>query len=197
MKNILFLIGLLMGIAQAASAQKEETIGRHMRLTGGFGALQLNFSRAGNDPGTGLGLQGAFVFRDVFLGLYFQGDRFGDRRLNNKNYNLGLGSSGLLLGYVYPSYKAVHVFATLKLGGGAAVLTRKDNDPFDGDDIRDGIRLITPALGVELNILHWMRLAGTLGYRWVSGVDHLSGVGSRDFNNMVVGITLRVGSFGD
>lgn len=64
------------------------------------------------------------------------------------------------------------------------------------NDIEDKILVMTPELGIEVNVVHWMRVAVTGGYRWANGVSKSTGLNDSDFSNPVVSLTLRFGNFG-
>ena len=182
--------------AFALQAQKQETLRSTARNKGGFGGLYFVFSQANGDAGGGAGINGAFIRNDWFFGGFLQAESFDQRRINNSNYNPGLFTTGPWIGYAYPSYKLVHLYTSLKIGFGGAVLTRQDNDPFDNDDFSTGVIAIMPEIGAEINALPWLRIAATLGYRSVGNLTGLPGYGPRDFNSPMFAISLRAGAFG-
>ena len=198
MKNALLPLFFLAGLAfsPSAQAQKEETLAGSARVKGGFGAPFFTFSQADDNAGFGGGGGGAFIINDFFIGGFGEGASFGNRRYNNRNYDLSLGYGGFWLGYTYPSHKLIHLYSSLKIGWGNASQLRADDDPFDGDQINDHIFALHPELGAEINLVHWFRLGFTAGFRLVGGVGSLPTVRSGDFNSPTLGITLRFGKFG-
>ncbi|MBL7774951.1 MAG: hypothetical protein JNK89_03065 [Saprospiraceae bacterium] len=193
---MIYLLALALLLPDLAGAQRQETLANSAKVKGGFGSLYFTFSQADGRSGGGAGLGGAFVIDDFFIGGYFQGENFGTRRYSNRNYIQALSSGGFWLGYAIPSHKMLHVYTALKLGWGAAALRRDDNDPYDGDDITDGVLVLAPEIGAELNVLRWLRIALTGGFRLVGGLDTLPGYQTRDFNSPTLGLTFRMGGFG-
>lgn len=196
MKKALFLIFLFLYTAAGLIAQKEETLSGGARVKGGFGGPFFIYSNADGKSGGGGGGGGAFIINDFFIGGFGQGETFGQRAISSGRYTVGLGFGGFWLGYVNSSYKVAHLYTSLKIGWGSANLQRDDNDPFNGNDYSDAVFVAHPEIGLELNVVHWFRVAFTGGYRLVNGVDTLPGFASGDFNSPTLGLTLRFGAFG-
>lgn len=154
------------------------------------------FSEAKGDPGGGAGINGAFIRNDWFFGGFIQLESFDRRRINGRDYTPKLIATGPWFGYAYPSYKVVHLYTSLKLGFGGAVLTRQDNNPSDNDDYGDAVIFFIPEIGAEVNALSWLRIAGTFGYRAVGNLSGLPGYAPRDFSSPTFTISLRAGAFG-
>lgn len=195
MKKVLFFLAASLCIATLAFSQREETLANSSGIKGGFGGPFFLFSTADGNAGGGAGGGGAFIINDFFIGGYGQGESFGRRRYNNRNYDVTLGSGGFWLGYAYPSHKVLHIYTSLKLGWGTAALRRPGGDNFE-DDITDGVFMVAPEVGAEVNLLHWFRLAFSGGYRVVGGLHGLPGFSTNDFNSPTLAITLRFGGFG-
>ena len=194
MKFFLVLSGIC--LSTFLWSQQEETLANNARVKGGFGGPFFLFSQADGKSGGGAGGGGAFIVNDFFIGGYGQGESFGQRRYNNRNYDVTLGSGGFWLGYAYPSHKLLHLYSSLKLGWGSAGLRRQDDDPFDNDDINDSVFVIAPEVGAEVNIIHCFRIGFTAGYRVVGGLHDLPGFSSNDFNSPTLALTFRFGGFG-
>lgn len=196
MKNTICTAVAVFLAATMALGQREETLASGAKIKGAFGGPFFTYGQVDGNSGGGAGGGGAFILNDFFIGGFGLGETFGSRRYNNRNYDVTLGYGGFWLGYVYPSYKVVHLYSSLKIGWGSAALRRRDNDPFDNDDIRDGVFVLSPEIGVEVNILHWFRAGFTGGYRLVSGLNTLPGFASQDYNSPTFALTLRFGGFG-
>ena len=113
---------------------------------------------------------------------------------NDEKIQMDLGHGGFWLGYTYRSHKLVHIFASTKLGwGGIDIEIDEDNY-----SAVDNVFVITPELGVELNVFRWFKIAGTVGYRSVTGVDNIkAGKSNEDFSGLAGTLTFRFGGFGD
>lgn len=192
--NLLLLLSL--SLATLATAQKQETIANSVKIKGGFGSPYFLFSQADGRAGGGIGGGGAFILNDFFVGAYVQSESFGQRRYSGRDYILGLNSGGFWLGYVPNSYKVVHLYSSLKIGWGSALLRRDDNDPYDNDDIRDAVFVLAPEIGAEFNVLRWFRIGLTGGYRAVGLLNTLPGYSYNDFNSPTLALTFRFGKFG-
>lgn len=178
----------------AATAPKQETIFNNGKVRGGFGGPIFSWSHTNGKTGYGAGGGGGVVFDRVFVGFFGMGETFDNPLVNTQQLALGYG--GLWLGYTYPSHKAVHLFTSVKLGGGGAGVTNyRDDWDFD-DDWHDITFVAVPEAGVELNLARWMRLSGSVGYRYVGGFEGWSNYGKNDLNTAVYNLTLRFGWFG-
>ncbi len=196
MKKTLLLTLFFFGLGQIVFAQKEETLAGSAHIKGGFGGPYFIFSQADGANGYGAGGGGGFIINDFFFGGFGEGQSFGRRRYNNRDYDLNLGYGGIWLGYTYRGYKVIHLYSSAKIGWGSASLQRNDGDPFNGNDINDSVFAIAPEVGAEANLLHWFRLGATVGYRFVNGLNTLPGFSSGDFNSPTFALTLRFGAFG-
>ena len=196
MKRILVFTLLFAGASLSLIAQKEETLSGRARVKGGFGGPFFGYSQADGQSGAGGGGGGALILNDIFIGGFGQGESFGQRTVGSRRYTTELSFGGFWIGYTYPSHKVIHLYTSLKIGWGNASLRYNDNDPFDNNDINDGVFVLAPELGAEVNVLHWFRIAMTAGYRLVNGVQTLPGFSEGDFNSPTLGVTLRFGGFG-
>ncbi len=193
MKKLLLFLGLNF-IAFFAMAQ-HETIFGDARVVGGFGSPIFEFG-LGNDLSTSSGGGGGVVIGNAFLGGYGMASVNLEDLLNDNDIKeLEIGHGGFWLGYTYKPYRLVHLYSTAKIGWGA-VNIRVDNgfDPFDEDT--DQIFVLTPELGLEVNIFKWFRVAGAAGYRWVNGTNGKGMYEDEDFSGTVASLTLRFGWFG-
>ncbi len=198
MKKLLNFLLLLLLPCMLHAQGTENTLAGSARIKGGFGGPFFVYGQIENHHGGGAGGGGAFIINDFFLGGYGQGETFGQHVVNGLNYDLGLSQGGLWIGYVWPSRRMVHGFGSFKAGYGAATLERnpRNGEPDSGGDIEDNVWVISPEIGVEVNIAHWMRAAITGGYRWVNGVSKLPYFTDDDYKSPVLGLTLRFGNFG-
>jgi hypothetical protein len=119
---ILFILaGILLSIP-AMQAQVEETLADRGKKPGGFGGPFFLYSTVGERHGGGAGGGGGFVIDNFFIGVFGQGETFGKISYTDEDYYLSLGYGGLWLGYTVPSHKLVHVFGSMKIGGGGVIL---------------------------------------------------------------------------
>ena len=192
-KQILFFV--LVFLTSSLFAQKHETLFNKARVVGAFGGPIVEFGFGdGNEFGTSAGGGGGLIVDNFFIGGYgLGGTDFSDEIFENDDiFRLDLGHGGFWLGFTTPHYKMVHVFSSVKLGWGALGI-EFDNEDFDYED---GVFVVTPELGLELNIFKFFRIAATAGYRYVDGIRDNGNVATDAFNGMVGTLTFRFGGFG-
>jgi hypothetical protein len=100
------------------------------------------------------------------------------------------------MGYTIPSHKLLHLYTSLKIAGGSVGETNFKDDWDTDDNWYDITFVAVPEAGIELNIARWMRLSGSVGYRYVGGFEGRGDYGKKDLNAAVYNLTLRFGKFG-
>lgn len=195
MNTKLFFLAFLFAASGSLLAQEQQTLFNHARVTGGFGAPIFSLNTTKGNTGFGSGGGGGVVLGDVFVGLFGMAETFGPIHYNQDQLALGYG--GLWLGYTTPSYKILHLYTSVKIGGGAAGVTHfSDNWNYDHYyDWPDVVFVAVPEAGVELNVARWFRLSGSVGYRIVGGFEGWNNYGRHDLNAPVYNLTLRFGRF--
>ena len=181
-----------MAMVGQVSGQQETLFGQ-ARVVGGFGGPIVEIG-LNNNLNTSVGGGGGIVMKNFFLGGYGMGSfDFGDLVEGNEALEgLELGDGGLWLGFTIPSHKVVHFYGSSRVGWGALDINF-ENSRFD--DL-DNVFVITPEIGIEVNLTRWFRLAGTFGYRIVEGANESLGYSDDDFSGTFTGITFRFGGFG-
>lgn len=194
MRTKLFLFALTFCSSTLFAQQQEETLFRRDRLRGGFGGPIFSYSQSDGRTGYGAGGGGGLVFNRMFVGVFGMGETFDKPRAGQNQLAMGYG--GLWLGYTIPSHKLLHLYASAKIGGGAIGYTDFDDHWDFDDDWHDAVLVTVPEAGLELNLTHWFRMSGSVGYRFVNGFEGNSLVGKRDLNAPVFNLTMRFGWFG-
>ncbi len=175
------------------SAQQETLFGR-AHSAGFFFSPIVEYSMWNNEvrasSGGGMGL----VIDNFFIGGYGVAAIDLDALIddNGDRVEVDIAHSGLWLGYVWPSHKVFHLYGSVK-GGWGLIDTEISSNGFDR---ADRVFVVTPDVGVEVNLFRWLRLAGTVGYRAVNGVDTNSTIPATQYNGVTGGLTLRIGWFG-
>lgn len=180
-------------------AQTEQTLFHKSKIRGGFGGPMFTYGQVKGNRGFGAGGGGGMVFDQTMIGAFGHGEVFSIQREGMGNGSLALGYGGLWLGYSIPTRKAVHSYASVKIGAGGVGISDRDiwwEDDGDFEEYDAALLVIMPEAGVELNLCHWMRMVGTVGYRYVDGFQGALGLDSKAFNAPVFGLTLRFGWFG-
>jgi len=188
MKQIIFLFAFSFGFGILTA--QEETLFNKARIIGAFGAPIVQYSFHGDDVTTSVGGGGALIIDNFFIGGYGIGtvneDIFDDID------RIELAHGGFWLGATYPSNKLVHLYSSVRVGWGGVDI-ELDNDP----DSFDGVFVVEPEAGLELNVFKFFRIAATVGYRYVDGINESnSGLDKNAFNGFIGGLTFRFGGFG-
>lgn len=193
MKKLLF--ALILTLTVNLIFAQHETLFNNARVVGAFGGTITEFGLS-NDLQTSYGGGGGLVIGGAFIGAYGLGSvNLGDILDGKDIDNIELGHGGFWLGYTYQPYKVLHLFSSAKIGWGAVNIETDNFDPFDGKN--DQVFVLTPELGLEVNIFKWFRVAGGVGYRWVNGTDGEDIYKDEDFSGLVTNLTLRFGWFGN
>ncbi|MCE7926551.1 MAG: hypothetical protein DYG98_26185 [Haliscomenobacteraceae bacterium CHB4] len=194
-KNI-SLFALLLFTIPVFGQEEQEILFRNARVRGGFGGPIFSWSHTNGETGYGAGGGGGVVFDRFFVGLFGMGETF-DNPVIGRN-QLAMGYGGLWMGFTIPSHKLVHFYASAKIAGGSVGVTDFEDDWDWDDDYNwdDVVFVAVPEAGVELNVARWMRLSGSVGYRFVDGFSGWGAYGKKDLNAPVYNLTLRFGWFG-
>ncbi|MEL6864671.1 MAG: hypothetical protein AAFP19_09635 [Bacteroidota bacterium] len=195
MKNAIIFIAA-MTLAFSTWAQQEETLFGKARVVGAFGAPIVEFGQFGDNDeiGTSVGGGGGLIIGNFFLGGYGLGTTELAEEIfdDDNNFRLDMGHGGLWFGFTSPHYKLLHFFSSAKIGWGAiGIEIDENNASYD-----DGIFVLTPEAGVELNVFRWFKIATTVGYRYVDGIRANDDIASDALNGMVATLTFRIGGFG-
>lgn len=191
MKRFTFsLLALLMTVALSA---QHETLFNHARVVGAFGAPITEYGLR-NSIGTSAGGGGALVINSFFFGAYGMGSVDFNQLFNDGEVEvLDIGHGGFWLGGTFQPYRLLHAYGSARIGWGGINIDINDNIRYR--DL-DKIFVATPEIGLELNVATWFRLAGTVGYRYVSGVNDNNGLRNADFSGATAAVTMRFGWFG-
>lgn len=196
MKNLIVAFFLLLAGILTAQGNPHQTLLGRSPLSGAFGGPIYEFP-AGSETLGGIGGGGGLVFRYFFLGAYgvASTDALQELLDDGDLSGIGLSHGGLWLGATPLSYKAIHPYVSVR--GGWGVLDIDFNDPDQQFSDLDQVFVVTPEVGLELNVTRWFRVAGTVAYRYVTGVNEATPpVVGDNIQGLTGGITLRFGWFG-
>lgn len=185
---------MLMG-SLSLSAQREETLLSRARVTGGFGGPIFTYASIKGNNGFGSGGGGGVSLNRLFIGGFGQGETF-DIGSGAGAYRMNIGYGGIWLGYIYPTQRLLHFYGSLKLAAGEVSYDERRLDPATFDGLDDAIFVAMPEVGAEINVTHWFRVAGNVGFRLADGFRGAPGLGTKALNAPVYGLTLRFGWFG-
>lgn len=187
---LLALLVLGLGSLQA----QHETLFSNTRVVGAFGGPITEYGLS-NDLNSSVGGGGALVINNFFVGGYgLAGVDFDKLYEDGEVDVLDIGHGGFWFGGTFQPYRLLHLYGSARIGWGAINIDLDDGTPYR--DL-DKIFVATPEIGVELNLTRWFRVAGTVGYRHVAGVNESNGLKGDDFSGAIAGVTLRFGWFGN
>ena len=203
---MLFLaLGLLSMIqVQEVQAQDQTLFNRSKRV----GIYVSSLTEVGPiyDPtelSSGGGL--AVVLGNSFLGFYgMAGLDYDQLFFDGDLERIDLAHGGLWYGFTPFQESVIHPVASVKAGWGVVNVDIDNFHSFpdeenifnlEDDDLADNILVVTPELGLELNITRWLRVSGTAGYRFVDGVS-TPNLTDEDFSGWNGTLALKIGWFG-
>lgn len=180
---LLAFVGIL--ITATAFGQKDETLFNKLKFTGAWGGSTWNFAQVGENYATLTGGYGGLEFgKNLFIG-YGSLTSVGDFYLNNNsNDRYRMDYQGLLLGYSPNAHKSLHLQTNLMVGGGSV----RNLETFESDDFI----VLQPYIGVELNVVRWMRVGIGGGYRAVFD-ESLPAVNTANLSNAFAEVRFKFG----
>lgn len=198
-KTILFLV--LGFLSLNVFAQKDQTLFNNSGRIGFFVNAGTEFGKESSALNGGF----AFVLGDIFLGAYgTAGAPFEELVWDEDINRIDLAHGGLWLGFNTLQHKMVHPFASVKAGWGAVDIDFDRLEDFEIDendwtirdnDALDNVFVTTPELGLELNITRFLRISGSVGYRFVYGVNDTN-YDKDAFNDVLGNVSIKLGWFG-
>lgn len=193
MKHLLFAACFLL-VGSSLLAQRDQTLFSGNKRNGFFGAPIFEFYdlNSTTDFEVASGGGGGIIIGDFFLGGYGIGDVSLVQIIEENRVDADLAHGGFWLGATPFQEKALHPYLSLRMGWGAADIEIDNGDFFSGDRFF----VVSPEVGLELNVFRWFRVSGTVGYQWFDGLPNTDPVGDLDLNNVRAGLTLRFGAFG-
>ncbi len=197
-KILLFwLLFTLLGLSPAHA--QHDALFDDVNTLGGFGGPILEFSSINGQLVADVGGGGAIMLDEFFIGGYGMGTGYPEAKIQRNidgeileiDYGLEFRHGGLWFGYVQQIQRKAHLYTSLKTGWGSATLQHEQYGlP------KDRLLVLTPEVGVEVNMTSFFKLGLTGGYRIVTGANALPGLGNRDFSSPTGTLTFRFGGFG-
>lgn len=160
----------------------------------GFGGPIFSAMPVNSNYGLAFGGGGGIVINNFFIGGFGIGNNFDNSivEVNQTAYDVEIGYGGLWLGYSIKDEWLVHPFVSLRSGFGGVELYETSND--DVELMRESMVVLTPEVGLEMNVFRQLKLSTTFGYRWLSDFDS-NLLRSEDYSGMIGTIALRFGGF--
>jgi hypothetical protein len=177
--------------------------GSHPKL-GGFGGISVGYTRFADRDGGQFCLEGGIIIdRSLSLGAKGCGIAPNVRTTSldataNPDYRTAFGYGGAVIRYHLP-YKFFN-FALGALVGAGDIATGDWDDSYnhhhhdDWDGRHDLVFVVEPHASAYVNMVRWLRLGVTGGYRFVTGVDTI-GLKASDVAGPTVGFEFQAGWF--
>lgn len=189
MKKI-FLFVLVALASLQAQAQDQTLLGRTTRI-GFFVSPYLEYGPLNKPWETSLGGGAGLILGDGFIGLYGAAGADYDQLFQENEFDrIDLAHAGMWVGYNPVQRWLLHPYGTVRFGPGVVNI-----DTQGWNDYVDNVLVLSPEVGVEMNLTKFLRIAATAGYRWVDGVS-TPNLDNDDFTGWTGALTIRLGYFG-
>lgn len=203
MKKIsLFIIIFSTTIFSIFAQQEPQTLFKSENTyLGGFGGPIFEVSGIDGDLGLFAGGGGGVILNNFYIGGYGMGLTTRPKRTLNidtqdQEHRLTLEHGGLWLGYDFRAHRLFHLTLSSKIGWGNVIYIRDINGFTNPgiNDLRDNVFVITPEIGVEMNLTKFFKIAFTGSYRWVNGTD-ITYTSDDKLSSLAANLTFKFGWF--
>lgn len=160
----------------------------------GFGGPIFSAMPANSEYGLGFGGGGGIVINDFFIGGFGIGNNLDNSiiEVSQTAYDIEIGYGGLWLGYSIKDEWLVHPFVSLRSGFGGIELYETTNN--EVELMRESMVVLTPEIGLEMNVFQQLKLSTSVGYRWLSDFDS-NLLRREDYSGVIGSVALRFGGF--
>jgi hypothetical protein len=178
-------------MASLMTAQTETLFSKADIRFGGFGGPIVEYSTVNDQAIVDVGGGGGLLINDFFIGGYGMGSDVGTLQIDGASYDLEMSHGGVWLGYSYKSHKLIHPYISVRAGGGELTAENTSTTKFD-----DRFFVVSPDIGIELNLARWFKVVATAGYRFTNmeNVD-IPNVSDNAADSFTAGLTFRFGLF--
>lgn len=195
MKRLTVVLAILI-CSLTTFAQEETLFGDRYIEHGGFGGPAVKFTSINDEFGVLVGGRGGWIINhalviggggyglvnEVEMGLNEQGER----------QYLNFGYGGFEMEYIISSDDLMHFTFQALIGAGGVSLRTGDFEDFGNDT--DGFFIAEPSIGLEMNILRFLRLHVGASYRFVNGVKSF-GLKDSELSGPSASFTMKFGEF--
>lgn len=199
----------LCSISFVFSQEQETLFGGGDIIWGGYGGPEIKFTSVNNSTAIMVGGRGGAIINHTFtigLGGYglvtshkLSNYKIADPLLIDSLPYLRVGYGGLDLGMALESNKLIHITGNILIGaGGASYTSAYQHSKWDNYDNKtyksSAFFVIEPRVGVELNVIKFMRLEASGSYRFISGLD-LPATSNEDISGASINLIFKFGKF--
>lgn len=170
---------------------------------GGYGGVLARGSSLNTDPALFVGGRGGWLINHhLLIGAGGMGQALtvaapASATLEYPDVrHLEFGYGGGYFAYHFVPAYVVHPVASVLVGAGGLTLSNRHyQERYEDEEFvteTNGVFVVEPELGVEVNLVGFMRLQGTLSYRRTVGVD-LPGMDDSDTSSLALGVSVLFG----
>lgn len=185
MKNLIPFALFLLCLPNLLFSQNDKTLFRNnLQMTAAWAGMSFTSTQIMNTTANQMGVDVGFEYNGTFLAGYQWRSTMDELVLPDltTGNELKFEYQTYLIGYTLPTDKVIHPRMTLGFGPGKMKLNGED----------DRLFIIQPAIGLEVNLLQWMRLSLDGGYRKVSSAQSAI-IGNDDLSNFFATASIRFG----
>lgn len=151
----------------------------------GFGGPWMTFTTINGEFAHMMGGGGGVLLNKSF---YFGGYGYGlTNNISHLNETIDFGYGGLMAGYIFNSNKALHPMIGLQMGWG--------DISFRDTEISDQVYVLSPQVELEMNMTRFFKIGLGAEYRYVMGVESLTGLSDTDFSGFSGRLSFYFGWF--
>jgi hypothetical protein len=212
MKRVVVLFSLLiLLLAPSAFSQDETLLGSNIDH-GGFGGPVVKLTSIRGEVGSLVGGYGGWLIGHQFLiggggyGLVndIRADVSAEQRytMDQRPLFVEFGYGGVVLEYIAMPSRAVHFSVMALLGAGSATYRENSYNDWNFDshghsriDKMEALFVAEPQVNIELNMTDWFRVTLGGSYRFVRGVNDLTGLSNKDLSGPAGSVSFKFGSF--
>lgn len=194
MKRLILFVLIVLASTAGFAQQGMQTLISGDIEHGGFGGPVIRMGEIGNQTAIFIGGRGGWIINHALVlgaggyGLVTEVESTPDKRLE-------MGYGGMELGFVLGSNSLLHLAAQTLIGGGCVTEHDREIFPVETEDWEHyPFFVLEPGVDVELNVAPFMRIAGGVSYRYISGID-VPGFVDEDFSGVGGVITFKFGKF--
>jgi hypothetical protein len=213
MKTITLLLLLGLGVLFASAQERMEdddeitTIFSKNKSNGGYGALSFSWTEIENKNAFLVGARGAWIIDHSFAiglgGCGFINDIDHHDWMDNTwqdgfDNSLAGGYGGIYLEPIVGPRQPVHLSFPILIGAGG--VARVANDDYWDNRLRynrnheDAFFIVEPSVELEFNMTRFMRMAGTLSYRFTSDIK-MENTDPELLRGLSAGLIFKFGKF--
>lgn len=186
MKKISLIVFHLILVVSVLSAQKEETLfGKTgLKITGAWGGPAFGTTFFENETAVTRGTFWMLEFNDVISAGFGNERTFESVQLiEGEVGKYDFKHNGFHVSFYPQTEKVLHPTFGFMLGGG---------ELNDNQGTKDGLFVVQPTAGLEVNVFKWWKVGVDGGYRIVTRVS-LPGVENEDLSAFFINLKLRFG----